>query len=117
MFYDGSTALGSVVIDAEGNASLITSALTAGDHNLSAYYAGDGLNLPSSSPVIVKTITAPSSPSGPLTPPAAKSRPGPARGWFGVRKVARNLRDGSARLAIFPGSPGEAAVGSSAESK
>jgi len=39
---EGNTIYGTKTIDADGNATITTSALSAGSHDLKAYYAGDG---------------------------------------------------------------------------
>lgn len=55
-FYDGENLLGTSSINA-GNASLSVATLTAGEHGLSARYAGDELNLASTSPVLTQVIS------------------------------------------------------------
>jgi MYXO-CTERM domain-containing protein len=55
-FKDGSTVLGSAVtVDGSGNATLGTSALTAGTHTISAVYSGDG-TYPARTSVIPQTV-------------------------------------------------------------
>jgi hypothetical protein len=76
-FSDGTVVLGSASVGPAGVASITTSSLAAGGHDLSAAYSGDTDNLASSSPVIAVTITeTPPSPSPPPpSPPAAPSAP------------------------------------------
>jgi len=50
-FADGATPLATVPLDGAGTAVLVTSALTAGSHTLTASYAGDAGNDPSSDEV------------------------------------------------------------------
>lgn len=61
-FIDGSTPLGTVAVDANGEASLTTTGLTAGVHTISARYNGaDGLA--PSSDEITQRVDAPPAPS------------------------------------------------------
>jgi len=57
-FYDGVAGLGSAVVNSAGTAVLSTSALSIGNHNLTAVYGGDANNLPSTSGVLVQTVNA-----------------------------------------------------------
>ena len=57
-FYRGSTLYGLPVrVDAGGQASLTTSGLPRGTHNITARYLGDGNYAPATSEVIVHTVT------------------------------------------------------------
>jgi len=56
-FYDGTTALATVIVDGSGTASLTTSALVSGIHQVSAAYAGDSLHVASSSNAVSVTVT------------------------------------------------------------
>jgi hypothetical protein len=56
-FYDGTTALATVIVDGTGAASLTTSALAAGTHQVSAAYTGDSLHAASNSNVVPVTVT------------------------------------------------------------
>ena len=55
-FTDGATVLGSGTVGTTGIASIATSALAPGTHNIVATYSGDGDNAPSHSTVLVETI-------------------------------------------------------------
>jgi large repetitive protein len=55
-FFDGETALGSASLNASGAASLSTSQLLPGTHQLSAQYAGDGLDAAGQSNVVNEVI-------------------------------------------------------------
>jgi hypothetical protein len=54
-FMDGSTVLGTGVLT-RGNASYITSTLSAGSHNITAVYAGNANISGSTSPILVQTV-------------------------------------------------------------
>jgi hypothetical protein len=60
-FYDGTTALQSVAVNASGVATFTTSTLTDGSHTFTASYAGDANDLASTSPaltvVVLQTVT------------------------------------------------------------
>jgi hypothetical protein len=56
IFMDGSSAIGVVTLDANGNASLITSTLLAGVHSITAQYSGSGSFNPSTSSAISVTM-------------------------------------------------------------
>ncbi len=56
LFLDGAITIGSVPVDTTGNASLELPSLTSGVHALSARYAGDAFNLPSSSIALPQTV-------------------------------------------------------------
>jgi RHS repeat-associated protein len=56
-FMDGSNTLGTGSLS-NGVATLAVSSLTAGGHSITAVYAGDSLNGPSTSPALMQTITA-----------------------------------------------------------
>jgi parallel beta-helix repeat protein len=58
-FMDGNTLLGSVSVDASGNAAFATSALTAGDHVITAVYSGDPSFATSTSASLTQTVSAP----------------------------------------------------------
>ncbi len=55
-FLDGTTVLGSASLDSAGHASLSIPQMTAGSHNLTAAYEGDGANFASTSPVYAQTV-------------------------------------------------------------
>lgn len=55
-FLDGGTALGTAALNSSGVATLTTSSLAAGSHNLTASYAGDGGSSASTSPVLAETV-------------------------------------------------------------
>jgi hypothetical protein len=55
-FYDGSTVLGSSTLNAQGTASFNLTALSAGQHSLTASYTGDQLNLSSASAALTETV-------------------------------------------------------------
>ena len=55
-FYDGANSLGSVALPPNGSAALTRSALTGGNHSLTASYSGDKVFLPSTSAVLVQTV-------------------------------------------------------------
>ncbi len=61
-FEDGTTVLGTGILDANGDASFTTSALAAGSHNITANYGGDA-NYGSSSAALTQVVTAVSSTS------------------------------------------------------
>lgn len=56
-FFDGTTAVGTKPLDANGSATLVLSSLTTGVHSLSAKYAGDSNYGPVSSGVVNESIT------------------------------------------------------------
>jgi large repetitive protein len=55
-FYDGATAIGQNILNASGIATLTLSTLSGGQHNITASYGGDNLNLSSVSGVLVQTV-------------------------------------------------------------
>ena len=55
-FKDGSTALGTVTIDQNGLASFTSTALSAGNHEVTSFYSGDSEFAPSASPPITQTV-------------------------------------------------------------
>ena len=57
--FDGSTALASLPLDAQGNATFNTSAFAIGVHSLSATYAGDATHTGSTSAPLLETIQLP----------------------------------------------------------
>ena len=57
-FYDGSTSLGTVTLNAKGIASLKTSSLTVGSHKITAIYSGSTNLTGSTSNTLAQTITA-----------------------------------------------------------
>ena len=56
VFTDGTTQIGTVVLDPSGHASLTLPSLAAGTHAITASYAGDGNNFPASSPTLKQTV-------------------------------------------------------------
>ena len=56
-FMDGSTSLGAGTLNAQGAATLTTSALALGNHKLSAVYAGDPYDAASTSAAVAESIT------------------------------------------------------------
>jgi hypothetical protein len=73
-FLDGSITLGTAQLTATGGATLTLGSLPAGTNSIIASYGGDANDSPSSSPVLIVTVSAPeyamviSSPSLSLTP-------------------------------------------------
>jgi hypothetical protein len=55
-FFDGTTNLGSPALDASGHATLTTSALGAGTHNITVQYSGDGNFNPSAGSLPAQTV-------------------------------------------------------------
>ncbi len=55
-FKNGTKTLGSVSLNASGQASLSTSSLTTGTHQITAVYGGSSNSLGSTSPVLVQTV-------------------------------------------------------------
>jgi len=55
-FFDGTTLLGRATLDANGNATLSTSGLTPGLHNITAQYNGQSNVQPSVSPVVPQQV-------------------------------------------------------------
>jgi YVTN family beta-propeller protein len=55
-FNDGSTTLGTGTLNASGIATYTTSSLAAGQHSITAVYAGDTNNVGSTSPVLTQTV-------------------------------------------------------------
>jgi len=73
-FYDGSTSIGTGVLNGSGTALLNTSLLVVGQHNLTAQYPGDFNFDASASDVLVQTITGdPTSTSLGVTPNPASA--------------------------------------------
>ena len=56
-FRDGTAVLGTVPVDASGNATFTTSSLAAGTHFIAASYGGDANFAPATSPVMTQNIT------------------------------------------------------------
>jgi N-acetylneuraminic acid mutarotase len=56
IFTDGSTTLGTVQVDGNGQARLSTSVLDLGDHAIVAAYGGDSVFSSSNSPVLTQTV-------------------------------------------------------------
>jgi len=57
-FYDGATLLGTSAVNGSGDATLTTTALTAGSHSITAQYSGDVTYASSTSAVLGESITA-----------------------------------------------------------
>lgn len=55
-FYDGTTLLGSPTLDASGNATFTTTALSTGSHDISVSYIGDSGFFKSNSSTIIQTV-------------------------------------------------------------
>ena len=55
-FNNGTTAVGAVQVNAEGNATLLKTALPVGTNSIHATYNGDSVNAKSASPAIVQTV-------------------------------------------------------------
>jgi hypothetical protein len=55
-FMDGTTKLGSTMLDSYGNGRLTVSTLAAGTHSIQAIFAGDGNTLDSMSPILSQTV-------------------------------------------------------------
>ncbi len=56
-FYDGTTAIGSAQLNASGVASLPTTTLKGGSHDITAVYAGDGVYGTSTSGVVAQKVS------------------------------------------------------------
>jgi hypothetical protein len=56
-FLDGTTNIGSPALDASGHATLTTSALGAGNHNITVQYSGDGNFNPSGGSLPTQSVT------------------------------------------------------------
>lgn len=59
-FYDGSSALGTLTLDANGAATFSTASLSAGQHSFTAQYAANGIFAESVSSTSVVSLSAPS---------------------------------------------------------
>jgi hypothetical protein len=75
-FMDGTTALKSVSLGANGQATYKTAGLTVGSHNITAVYKGNSKYLGSTSPVLVQVVQLPHASlaqplPGPTPPPGA----------------------------------------------
>lgn len=57
MFLDGATLLGTVTLDANGNASLPVSTLSVGGHTITAVYSSDGNYMGSTSNAVTETVS------------------------------------------------------------
>ena len=55
-FFDGSTAIGTAAVGADGTAAITLPSLSAGTHSLSARYSGDSYNLPSVSGTLSEIV-------------------------------------------------------------
>ncbi len=62
-FMDGSTVLGTTALDANGAATISTSALTAGNHSITATYNGGGILAATPSNTVIESVN----PSAPIT--------------------------------------------------
>ncbi|MGA1984234.1 MAG: Ig-like domain repeat protein [Acidobacteriaceae bacterium] len=56
-FLDGSTTIGAGALNSSGIATYSTASLSAGQHNVTASYGGDALDLASQSAVLIQTVT------------------------------------------------------------
>jgi len=85
-FRDGGATLttcGAVTVTGAGNArsaTCTTTALTVGNHSLTAQYGGDGANIGSTSAAYTQAINAPSSPIATAVTLTSSSNPAPATG-------------------------------------
>jgi hypothetical protein len=66
-FYDGTTLLGTAVLNANGVATFAISSLTVGDHSITAFYYGDVMDGVSTSDVLTETISGGQAPQSPKT--------------------------------------------------
>ncbi len=55
-FHDGATVLGAGTLDGSGQTTFLTSALSVGNHTITAIYGGDGNFITSTSPVLTQSI-------------------------------------------------------------
>ncbi len=55
-FLDGATIIGTETLNSGGQASIVTSSLTAGSHNLTVVYGGNSNFVGSTSPVLMQTV-------------------------------------------------------------
>ncbi|MCU1299636.1 MAG: Multicopper oxidase [Acidobacteriaceae bacterium] len=62
-FYDGSTLLGTGIVNASGVATTTTSNLAVGSHNITASYSGNAAFAASTSPAVMETVNASSTPT------------------------------------------------------
>jgi hypothetical protein len=77
-FFDGGTAMGSVDLDSNGIASLTTSELPAGDHQIVARYSGSATFAPSTSAELSQRIDGPVTTSTPQGGSTTTSEPSPS---------------------------------------
>jgi hypothetical protein len=77
-FFDGPTPLGSSGLNPGGAASLTTSALTVGSHNITARYGGDANFDPSVSATLVQVVLATAGSASAATTTALTASPNPA---------------------------------------
>jgi sugar lactone lactonase YvrE len=56
VFYDGNVALSGATLSASGTTTFSTSQLATGSHSLSAQYAGDAINAPAQSNIVLEVI-------------------------------------------------------------
>jgi uncharacterized repeat protein (TIGR03803 family) len=79
-FIEGATTLGTSILDGSGVATFSTSALSAGNHSITASYTGDIDDTPSTSAALVQAVI-----TGDTTPPLISevfSPSVPTSGWF-----------------------------------
>ncbi|WP_165227349.1 Ig-like domain repeat protein [Aquisphaera insulae] len=73
IFYDGTTALATVVVGPDGTASYVLSdGLGVGTHSITASYGGDSLFAPSASPAVSLTVARSSASTGAVTSSASQ---------------------------------------------
>ena len=75
-FYDGSTSLGTGTVNTSGQATLATSALSAGNHSITAGYGGDGNFNTATSSVLTQTVNAAATATVTLTSSSSTSQAG-----------------------------------------
>ena len=86
-FYDGSTSLATVPVNATGNASFSTSALTAGSHTVTANYSGNATQYAAASNAVTIQIVA-------KTTPTIMTKPAPSALTFGQALGSASLNGG-----------------------
>jgi len=89
-FLDGTTQLGSSALDSRAIANFSTTALSLGNHNMTAAYSGDSQFVASTSPVLIQKVT----PSVPdfslLVSPASTTLPAGSSAAFTIKGIEQN---------------------------